>query len=81
MGQVPEDELYEVPREDVRFDIRFALSKGFKFRPRKRDYTEQDFRVWADAILKQLELTGLRFYRKPGRTQHFNPWRNAPPKE
>lgn len=69
-----QNELEPAPRDDVLFSIRFALSKGFNFRPRKRDYGTAAFDGWAKAILEQLELAGLRFFRRKPR-----PWHSWPP--
>lgn len=77
----PTEDMDEVPRGDVLFAVRFALSRGFKFRPLKRDYTAADFGIWADAILTQLELSGVRFYRKRRRAIAPSVWREVPTKE
>ena len=65
-----QDEILPTSRDDVLFDIRFALRKGFKLRPRKREYIEEDFQSWANAVLEHLELSGVRLIRKKPRRDH-----------
>lgn len=78
----PDQDQYEpVARDRVLFDIRFALSKGFVFRPRKRDYTVADFSGWAKAILEHMELTGLKFLRRKPPPLHSYPVREPPDDE
>jgi len=63
-----QEDIQPAPREGVLFDIRYGLSRAFSLWPRKRDYREEDFQGWANAILTHLETAGVRFYRKvPGR--------------
>lgn len=60
-----QDQLEPALREDVLFSVRFALSQGFRFRPRKRDhYQLDDFAGWAKSVLEQFDLSGMKVYRK-----------------
>lgn len=68
-----EEEIEPASRDDVLFDIRYGLRRAFRFRPRKKDYREADFHSWAEAVMRHLELSGLRFFRKTPERGHTAP--------
>ena len=59
------DTLNPVPREDVLFDIEFALGQHANLWPRhRRTVVDRPYPLLAGEVLKQLELAGVRFFRK-----------------
>ena len=74
-AKVGEIELIEEERENLLFVIRYALSKNFKYRPRKQQhYSEDDFSAWAMQVLDHKDLTGLRIFKKKVTNgRHFRP--------
>ena len=58
-----EPELKEIPAEDLAFQVGFALSHKAPRRLQVRD--DQDRAAMARAVLAQLQLCGVRFFKKP----------------
>ena len=62
------------PRDTVLFDIEMALMKEEKTWPRRYKPGDHDrFKPLAKGILEHLELSGIRFYRKPPAPKHSTP--------
>ena len=72
------DDLRDVERDDLLFDIEFALGhKAAPLWPRRRSYgLAHPYRPAARAVLEHLELCGLRVFRKPPA-----PWHSVPGRE
>ena len=76
------DKLNPVPREDVLFDIEFALGQHANLWPRQRrcrTVVDQPYHSLAREVLRQLELAGVRFFRKPPAPHHSSPPRKQEP--
>lgn len=58
-----EPELKEIPAEDLALQVGFALSHKAPRRLQVRD--DQDRATMARAVLVQLQLCGVRFFKKP----------------
>ena len=69
-----DDELRPVPRHEFLFDVEQALRKAAGLWPRKRVPGDHDrLRPVAQRIVEQLELCGIRCFRKPPHLGHSIP--------
>ena len=69
-----DDDLRPVPRREFLFDLEQALRLAERLWPRKRVPGDHDrFRLVAQRIVEQLELCGIRCFRKPPSIGHSIP--------
>ena len=69
-----DDDLRPVPRHEFLFDVEQALRTAAKLWPRKRVPGDHDrLRPVALRIVEQLELCGIRCFRKPPHLGHSIP--------
>ena len=73
------DDLRTVERDDLLFDVEFALGyKAAPLWPKRRSYgVAHPYRPAARAVIEHLELCGLRVFRKPPAQGHGAPQRGA----
>ena len=63
-----------VSRDDLVFSVDMALRKTERFWPKKRGPGDHDrFRPFAELIVDQLELSGMKCFRRPRGPGHSAP--------
>ena len=69
-----DDGLRPVPTHELRFDIEHALREAANLWPRRHVHGEYNpHRPMANAVVKHLELCGIRCFRKPPILGHSTP--------